>query len=483
MGEDDIAGARAAGYSDEEIAKSLADKHGLDYAAATTQGGYAPHEIIQQLTGVGPEQQTPQFSPQNLPVTSEPRVAATAGAFVGAIPAVKAGVKSVKELWTSPSASSTPENLASFLVNTGQDTAEGAQKYTNKLLGAPGVKIPLSEIEKITGRAPGSIDTIYEAAQALKDIRGREESPVNLFAPDPKNPNLQIKTGERYTYATPKIDISHLEKMYSGPFASPQATVNTIKNAGVATGQKLLKYGLPVANAAGMVGDFQDAINRFEAGEYGRSAISGIGSGGALLSMFPSVPSKVAGTSISIAAPILNEYLDRVLGRNSVFEKPGMNRPTTVKYPASGFSFGMKEGGSIAEMKAAVKMANGGLYENIHAKQERIAHGSGERMRKPGSEGAPTEEAFIESAKTAKMKEGGLSLSVGRGEKLPTSQGAGLTAKGREKYNRETGSHLQAPQPEGGSRKDSFCARMQGVVDHAKGDAERAKASLKRWKC
>lgn len=79
--------------------------------------------------------------------------------------------------------------------------------------------------------------------------------------------------------------------------------------------------------------------------------------------------------------------------------------------------------------------------------------------------------------------EGGVSLSVGRGEKLPVSKGAGLTAKGRAKYNRETGSNLKAPQPQGGSRKDSFCARMSGVVEHSKGDAERAKASLKRWKC
>lgn len=125
-----------------------------------------------------------------------------------------------------------------------------------------------------------------------------------------------------------------------------------------------------------------------------------------------------------------------------------------------------------------------GLYANIHAKRERIKHGSGEKMRKPGSPGAPTADAFEESAKTAKLKDGGTpSLSVGRGEKLSTDQGAGLTAKGRAKYNRETGSNLKAPQPEGGARKDSFCARMQGVVDHAKGDAPRAKASLKRWNC
>jgi len=75
------------------------------------------------------------------------------------------------------------------------------------------------------------------------------------------------------------------------------------------------------------------------------------------------------------------------------------------------------------------------------------------------------------------------SLSVGRGEKLPTKQGAGLTAKGRAKLNAATGLNLKAPQPEGGSRKKSFCARMSGVVAKAKGPAERAKASLKRWKC
>lgn len=43
-----------------------------------------------------------------------------------------------------------------------------------------------------------------------------------------------------------------------------------------------------------------------------------------------------------------------------------------------------------------------GLYANIHAKRKRIKRGSKERMRKPGSKGAPTEEAFRKSARTAK---------------------------------------------------------------------------------
>ena len=43
-----------------------------------------------------------------------------------------------------------------------------------------------------------------------------------------------------------------------------------------------------------------------------------------------------------------------------------------------------------------------GLYANINAKRKRIASGSGEKMRKPGSKGAPTNQAFVNSAKTAR---------------------------------------------------------------------------------
>ena len=49
-------------------------------------------------------------------------------------------------------------------------------------------------------------------------------------------------------------------------------------------------------------------------------------------------------------------------------------------------------------------MAKPGLYANIHAKRKRIAAGSGEKMRKAGSAGAPTAANFKRSAKTAKKK-------------------------------------------------------------------------------
>jgi hypothetical protein len=95
-------------------------------------------------------------------------------------------------------------------------------------------------------------------------------------------------------------------------------------------------------------------------------------------------------------------------------------------------------------------------------------------------------EEFLQADKGKKFKKGGVSLAVGRGEKLPVSKGAGLTAKGRAKYNRETGSNLKAPQPQGGARKNSFCARMSGMpgpMKDEKGRPTRKAASLKRWNC
>lgn len=49
-------------------------------------------------------------------------------------------------------------------------------------------------------------------------------------------------------------------------------------------------------------------------------------------------------------------------------------------------------------------MAKRGLYANIHAKRKRIKSGSGERMRKPGSKGAPTAKQFRRAKKTAKKR-------------------------------------------------------------------------------
>ena len=60
-------------------------------------------------------------------------------------------------------------------------------------------------------------------------------------------------------------------------------------------------------------------------------------------------------------------------------------------------------------VKEDAKMAGGGLYANIAAKKQRIASGSGEKMRSAGSKGAPKSSNFANAAKTASYKEGGKS--------------------------------------------------------------------------
>ena len=63
-----------------------------------------------------------------------------------------------------------------------------------------------------------------------------------------------------------------------------------------------------------------------------------------------------------------------------------------------------KVGKEFAKADEGKEFKGGGLYENIHKKRERIAEGSGEKMRRVGSEGAPTAKAFKQSARTAKVK-------------------------------------------------------------------------------
>lgn len=59
---------------------------------------------------------------------------------------------------------------------------------------------------------------------------------------------------------------------------------------------------------------------------------------------------------------------------------------------------------TLSSMSCEVISMSKGLYANIHAKRKRIAAGSKEKMRKPGSAGAPKKSAFKKAAKTAKKK-------------------------------------------------------------------------------
>jgi hypothetical protein len=126
-----------------------------------------------------------------------------------------------------------------------------------------------------------------------------------------------------------------------------------------------------------------------------------------------------------------------------------------------------------------------GLWDNIHAKQERIKNGSGEHMRKPGSKGAPTAAAL----KASQTNEAAVDA---KGYKSSTG---GLTQKGRDHYNAQ-GGHLKAPVTtppsklkagsKAANRRKSFCARMSGVEGPMKkpnGEPTRKALALRKWNC
>jgi len=166
-----------------------------------------------------------------------------------------------------------------------------------------------------------------------------------------------------------------------------------------------------------------------------------------------------------------------------------------------------------------------GLWDNIHAKRERIKAGSGEKMRKPGSKGAPTaaalkasqnedveaqfdmiEEVIEELARLHNLDseyiwekfeefsdEQLLEYAVdAKGHKSSTG---GLTQKGRDAYNAK-GANLQAPVTtppsklkagsKAANRRKSFCARMGGMEGSMKkpnGEPSRKALALRKWNC
>ena len=148
-----------------------------------------------------------------------------------------------------------------------------------------------------------------------------------------------------------------------------------------------------------------------------------------------------------------------------------------------------------------------GLWDNIHAKRKR-----GEKPAKPGDKDYP-KTLNVEGIKQARKNVGADKCWDGYkakgtkkkgGKEVPNcvKEGAawtkksgknpegGLNEKGRKSYERENpGSDLKAPQPEGGSRKKSFCARMGGMKKKltskktANDPDSRINKSLRKWKC
>lgn len=169
-----------------------------------------------------------------------------------------------------------------------------------------------------------------------------------------------------------------------------------------------------------------------------------------------------------------------------------------------------------------------GLWANIHAKRARIKAGSGEKMRKPGSRGAPTSSQISSASESVEItndeqfdiiEEMVMSMAVeynidpelvwekfevidditlleaaidAKGHKSSTG---GLTQKGRDAYNAK-GANLQAPVTtppsklkagsKAANRRKSFCARMggmEGAMKKPNGEPTRKALALRKWNC
>jgi hypothetical protein len=184
------------------------------------------------------------------------------------------------------------------------------------------------------------------------------------------------------------------------------------------------------------------------------------------------------------------------------------------------------------EVKSVTEGEKPGLWANIHAKRERIKHGSGEHMRKPGSKGAPTAQAFKDSATNEEAeelfdliedvieelaKENNVDSDViwedlkditdeellevaAWQRKEGKNPSGGLNQTGVNSYRREhPGSHLQTavttkpsklkPGSKAANRRKSFCARMGGMkkrltsAETARDPDSRINKALRKWNC
>jgi hypothetical protein len=184
-----------------------------------------------------------------------------------------------------------------------------------------------------------------------------------------------------------------------------------------------------------------------------------------------------------------------------------------------------KELKNFKEFVEVLEEGKPGLWANIHAKRKRIKNGSGEKMRTPGSKGAPTAQDFKNSQEQVEaqfdmIEELVEELAIAEGvdsevvwdrfdsfsdeelleyaidKKGHKSSTGGLTQKGVDAYNRKTGGNLKTavttppsklkPGSKAANRRKSFCARMSGVDGPMKkpnGEPTRKALALRKWNC
>ena len=141
---------------------------------------------------------------------------------------------------------------------------------------------------------------------------------------------------------------------------------------------------------------------------------------------------------------------------------------------------GMAKGGAVKKPFWEKDAPEGHKTHHLSAEKKSAAKARARKAGRPYPN-------LVDNAAVAKMASGGKTEAWTRKEgKNPRG---GLNAKGRASYNRAHGAHLKAPQPEGGPRRNSFCARMKGMKRKLTGKKtandpnSRINKSLRAWNC
>lgn len=265
-----------------------------------------------------------------------------------------------------------------------------------------------------------------------------------------------------------------------------------------------LSGGIPAILGRGLAGGstaYQgvDAYNRLKSGDISGGAISGLGALGSAASFLPHPILRYGGAGVAMGAEALNQYLDSLKQKRQGYAEGGSAKKKMSKAE--------RAAKAIENNKKKKEYANGGPVMNpmpttaSPSISAQLADQTPPQLGLPpvhnldllGMPDSTAHRPFVSGGNpnmryTPGFKEGGHATPAWQRSEGKNPEG-GLNATGRASYNRETGGNLKAPQPEGGSRKKSFCARMGGMKkkltssETANDPDSRINKALRKWKC
>lgn len=339
MGDFDINSAREAGFSDEQIARELATQKGYDLDAAI-EAGHSFTDIANELAGGSKE------AAQKGDYEGSPAEAAITGAGVGGAGGLGTfGVQKVLGITPQRAAEVpvAPVEPAPVVAPAVVEEAPltGREKWNKSLTG---VSTPGSQMDKASlARNRGIQEALTEGP-----MTGGTVSKGGVMLPPQEVARIEAQNKARAAAATAAEEaklgnrlkrVGETAKKVTKPIGSTLEFISKVPGVG------------PALAGAGSLGEFQDAYNRASHGDYGRALISTLGGLGSLASLAPTPMTKGIGGGAAIAAPLINELIDRVYGREGYAQggriTPGLSITSHGIVP--GFNLAMANGGMVPQ--------------------------------------------------------------------------------------------------------------------------------------